>query len=161
MAEEKQVKAITKGKAQSLPSPRWLLHHHTGYLFPEQQQVSVFSGAASGSWFSVNCQTRSSKEIITEDVFKLWIEHGKENTEKSYAYIVVPQTNRQQMEQYAATSPVKIRYNHRDLQLVEHPEARILYAVCYQPMQITHPILGKISMDKAGILFLKYDKQGY
>jgi chondroitin AC lyase len=70
----------------------WVFQDGIGYVFPEPLSVNIKNNEATGSWWDINKQTDSPKEEVRLDVFKLWLDHGDQPIEASYAYIVVPAT---------------------------------------------------------------------
>ena len=55
---------------------KWVFHNKVGYIFPEDQKVGLSNETKSGSWFSINRQTTTSKEEVKADAFALWIDHA-------------------------------------------------------------------------------------
>ncbi len=146
------VRIDQQGQRQSLPKGnraaeqvKWVLQDHVGYLFPEPTTIHVSNQAEKGRWSDITDQKNISKEIISEDVFSLWFDHGdKINATDihgkrllakapSYAYIVVPNVSE---EALAASSPtnrnIEILANSEQIQAVKQAKLGIVQAAFYQ-----------------------------
>ena len=90
----------------------WVYTNNTGYIFPKATTVKLSNRIESGSWFSINKQSSSSKNIENIEVFKLWLDHGKrpqgenlwlypgkmDTKDVTYQYIVVPNAKKENLE---------------------------------------------------------------
>ena len=146
------VRIDQQGQRQSLPKGnraaeqvKWVLQDRVGYLFPEPTTIHVSNQAEKGRWSDITDQKNISKEIISEDVFSLWFDHGdKINATDihgkrllakapSYAYIVVPNVSE---EALAASSPtnrnIEILANSEQIQAVKQAKLGIVQAAFYQ-----------------------------
>lgn len=113
---------------RKIANPKWIFHNNTGYIFPSECDVMLKNEKAKGSWFLCNKQNSSPKGEVTENVFKLWIEQGKN---PSYSYVVVPATTKQKVEALSKKPDYKIVANTSALQAVEQASSGIGYAVFY------------------------------
>ncbi|WP_296635710.1 polysaccharide lyase family 8 super-sandwich domain-containing protein [Polaribacter sp.] len=130
----------------------WLLHDNIGYFFPSGGQLNISNQAQSGSWKSIN--NLRSDELITEDVFKLWLDHGVQPTNSSYAYIVVPnKTTVAEMQNYDQ-STITILENSNDIQAVRHNDLNLLQIIFYKA-GVYHYDSVKIQVDKRCVMMLK------
>ena len=161
-------KTQSRGESQ-IADVRWVYHDGVGYLFPEPVKVSLKNQAATGSWYAINRQTNISKEEVSLDVFKLWIDHGSRLNGAAYQYIVMPGANREQVELACQTPSVTVLSNTPDMQAVWHNTLNILQLVCYKTGTLrrrtpnTPPTGGSeggfsITMDSPGILMARVGK---
>ncbi|KAA6328812.1 Chondroitinase-AC [termite gut metagenome] len=147
-------KVITGGEHQ-LDKINWVFHNGVGYLFPEPAQVVLSNQAQTGSWYKINRQTSSSREEISLDVFKLWLDHGVRANNAAYQYIVMPATTSDQIKRAAVNPKVDILSNTPALQAVWHRELNMLQAVFYKNGEISFADGIKVVMDSPGILMIK------
>jgi chondroitin AC lyase len=96
---------------RALNSPVWVFHDNVGYVFAKSGQVELKNEAQSGSWQSIN--STYSADIITEDVFSLWIDHGTGPDSATYEYIVVPGADKNDLQNYTVSIPVQTIVNTR------------------------------------------------
>ena len=133
----------------------WVYHDNTGYIFPEPVTVNLSNQAATGNWFRINRQTGSSKEEVSMDVFKLWIDHGAQLNGATYQYTVMPGVDREQVAAAQQTPAVEILSNTPELQAVRHRTQHIVQAVFYRNGVIRLPGELQVEMDSPGIIMLK------
>jgi len=142
--QQGQRQSLAKGN-RAAEQVKWVLQDRVGYLFPEPTTIHVSNQAEKGRWSDITDQKNISKEIISEDVFSLWFDHGdKINATDihgkrllakapSYAYIVVPNISE---EALAASSPtnrnIEILANNEQIQAVKHAKLGIVQAAFYQ-----------------------------
>lgn len=138
----------------------WVFHNQVGYLFHTKQRVSLSNEEQEGSWFQINRATSSSKKIVKEDVFKLWIDHGSHLDKATYEYVVFPATTQTDIIAYAADPLIKTVVNTDEYQSVWHKSLNIGYLVFYKGGVI--PITEKMnfSSDSQGIVMVCCDKDG-
>ena len=123
---------------------RWVNHSNVGYVFPEDGDVHVSSGNVSGSWARLNRQTTISTDSITNPMFCLYLDHGANPHDASYAYIVAPGRTPAQTELLAASSGISIIANTSRIQAAARHDDGIAYAALYAPG--TFRINGSISI---------------
>lgn len=136
-----------------LDGAQWVYHDGLSYIFPSPVSVSLSDEPAEGSWFRVNRQSDSSKEIVSKDIFKLWLEHGKQPQEATYQYIVKPVKS---PDDIPSRLPVEVLSNTKDLQAVKHPGLGIVYAVFYRCGKLAVVEGLEIESDSPGIVMLRY-----
>jgi chondroitin AC lyase len=145
---------VPKGERQ-LANPSWVFHSGVGYIFPKEEEVYLSNHSQTGSWFRINRQTSSSKEELSMDVFKLWINHGTRADNAEYSYIVLPATTQEKVKRAAANPAIDILSNTPQLQAVWHRGLHILQAVFYKNGEINLASGLKVTMDTPGILMIK------
>lgn len=140
---------------KAVENTRWVFHDNTGYIFPEAVTVNIFNQEASGTWFSINRQTSSSKEPVSMDVFKLWIDHGARPRNASYRCIVMPAASRQKVEAAVRNPKVEIISNTSATQAVWHKGLNIVQIVFYKNGTVTLPDGLSVATDSPGIVMLR------
>ena len=158
-------KTITVGEHE-ISNVSWVHHDGTGYIFPEPTGIHVSNKPESGTWYDINKQSRSSKELVKKDVFKLWINHGvrpqgrlgglRNETmiakDVKYQYIVVPNTDLENMDDNRG---IKIMANNRLIQAVMHTELGICQIIFYQAGELSISDNLVISLASPGAVMLK------
>ena len=129
LATKKKQENITEGTFE-YASPQWVLHNRIGYLFPEGGKVVVNSQTQTGNWYDIN--NTASKDIQKEKVFTIGFDHGKQPSNSSYAYIVVPgKSTAQEMEAYRKAGNIEIMTNTKEMQVVRNKKLGIWQMVFY------------------------------
>jgi chondroitin AC lyase len=149
----------------------WVHHDGTGYIFPEPTGIHVSNNEESGTWYDINKQSRSSKELEKKDVFKLWIDHGVRPQGRlgglrnesmiakdvKYQYIVVPNTDLEDMDD---NRDIKIMANNRLIQAVMNTELGICQIIFYQAGELRISDNLVISSASPGAVMLKIADDG-
>jgi chondroitin AC lyase len=149
-----QQSVLQKG-AHELQEARWVWHQNVGYLFPERVRVHVSNQVQTGSWFEINKQSDSPREEISKEVFKLWLTHGEEPNNASYAYMVVPSITEQNMDDRFEDRNVEILANTPEVQAVKHEELNITQAAFYKSGKVQVSDDLSIVADSPGMLLIK------
>lgn len=154
-----ETKVLASG---SISSDRltWVWHDYVGYIFPVGQSLEIKNDLVKGSWASVNRQTSSSKAIVTDSIFKLLLNHGKQPRGKEYVYYVVPHVDKEHLSRYVKHSPVQVLANTRQMQAVEHRENGVLYVACYEACKLDCGKGNILAIDTPGMYMLRFDTQG-
>ncbi|GHT48339.1 hypothetical protein FACS189440_11680 [Bacteroidia bacterium] len=150
---------LTKGE-HTLSEPNWVFHDGAGYIFPIPEQVHLSNQAQTGSWSLISRQSHLSKEEVSKDVFKLWVNHTpkpKDNyyqyIDDSYQYIVMPAASQQEVDAASQNPKVDI-VNTQNVQAVWHRPLQMLQAVFYKTGKVDVGGL-QIEMDEPGIILVK------
>ena len=152
-----RVKAFTNGKLitvdKKLVSDQvdWVLHDSIGYYFPNQGKLELSNNLQTGSWAKINANR--SKDEIKGNVFKLWLNHGTDPLNESYAYIVKPGVSEENMLTNAK-SGLQILVNNASIQAVKNEKLQMLQVVFYEAGTLTDQKL-KVSAEQACILLIK------
>jgi len=157
------VKVFQGGKVQPMPrgnrnltDVKWVHHDNVGYIFPEPASVGLSNQTETGRWSDITDQKNVSKELVSEDVFSLWFNHGKKPVNASYSYMVVPCVSEETLRQTAADNrSVRILANTDKIQAVTHTRAGITQAVFYQAGSLDLGNGRKIRLDSPGLVMLK------
>ena len=120
-------------------------HDGWAYTFLEPARLNLFAGSASGTWKSIFNNPSASQAPSTEEIFKLWIDHGVGANGSQYAYVIGP----------SGTSPVgQIVSNSPDTQAVRFPDGTV--AVVFWKAGTIQPFGDvRLSVDKPCVLALR------
>lgn len=107
----------------------WAIHDSIGYIFPQGGDLEISSKAQTGNWYRIN--HFQSKDELKHNVFKIWLNHGKNPQNASYQYLVVPGVDAAALKKYNR-SMIQILKNTDELQAVKHTGLDMLQAVFYK-----------------------------
>lgn len=138
----KEERTITEGNELNSQNVHWVYHNHIGYVFLQKEKVHVSADDQKGNWKGVYVD--GSPELIIKKVFNLWIDHGANPENASYAYMIVPNAIRESIKQFSRRSPVEILQNDTSVQAIQDSGALLTQAIFYHP--------GKITVNKKTIL---------
>ena len=113
---------IEKGESKVLKSPDWVLHDQIGYYFPNPANVNLSIQKKSGSWSAIN--SSQSTAAVTESIFTLYLDHGIDPHETSYAYSVLPDIDASNLIQYAQSPDMTVLSNTKKIQAVWSAKAQ-------------------------------------
>lgn len=133
----------------------WVFQDGVGYVFPKSDSVYIKNMATTGSWWNISKQSSTSKEKVTMDVFKLWMNHGVKASDKVYEYIVVPATSIEKLENQYSKRNIEILSNTPELQVVKNKALGIVELVFYKSEEINLSEKVKLSSDSPGIIMVK------
>jgi chondroitin AC lyase len=148
-----KISEILPKNAHTLKKVKWVHHNNVGYIFPKPADIEVANQAETGRWSDITDQKNISQEVVSEEVFKLWFDHGKKPNGASYEYIVVPNTTLAQLEQNSRN--VEILANTPDVQAVAHPNLGIVQLVFYKAGKVETAKGNIVKMDSQGMAMLK------
>lgn len=130
-ADGKSIK-LQKGE-RVLNSVKWLYHNGVAYIFPQSVKVNLLNQPQKGSWSKINRQTGVSKQEVSLDIFKLWINHGVNPNNEKYEYIVKPGITKNSLNRKLKSTNVETLVNSEEIQAVRNKKLNIVQAVFYQP----------------------------
>lgn len=107
--------------------------HHDGvaYVFLNDSAVVVRAGEQTGSWREI--EAKASDEPVSENVFTCWIDHGSKPDDASYAYRIVPGSDRDDLTAVAAEESIHILSNTPDIQAVHFASEQVTQAIFHKP----------------------------
>ncbi|MBO9618697.1 MAG: hypothetical protein J7539_06620 [Niabella sp.] len=143
-----KISAPGKGQ-QSLQHVSWVIHDKWGYYFPDHNNVMLSCQTQTGDWNRL-MRSQRSKEM-KNDVFTLWIDHGKNPQDASYAYYVFPAADTQQIDTRAQA--IKIQ-NDQNIQVAEDVAHFISGFVFVRAGTVVSATFGKLSVDIPAVLLL-------
>ena len=151
---------ITANGERQIDDVRWVYHDKVGYIFAQPTNIHLFNQTAKGSWYNVTQQNNTSKDEISRDVFKLWIDHGQRVDGNTYQYIVMPGAAKEQVAEAWQNPRVEVLSNTAAIQAVWHKRLNICQIVCYKSGTLQLPNGFQIVMDSPGIFLLNFGNQG-
>ena len=151
---ENRQNTIDRGE-QKFENVEWVYQDGIGYIFPEPATVNIKNNEAVGSWWKINKQSDSPKDKITMDVFKLWLDHGKQPVDTTYAYIVAPATSLDQLTQNNSGKNISILVNAPKVQAVRHNALNIVQAIFYEAAEVKISNKIKLVSNNPGIVMVK------
>jgi chondroitin AC lyase len=149
-----QTKEITNDETitSNKKSKTWFWHDNVGYYFPQGGAITLSTKVQNGNWYHIN--DSYSKEEISGNVFKLWLDHGSKPISASYAYMVLPAVKTAaEMKKFKAKK-LEIIANTGSMQVVYHKSLDMLQAVFYQGGSVKVSSV-EIKVDKACIVLIK------
>jgi chondroitin AC lyase len=165
VSHESTMETLDKG-VHLINNAKWVFHNGTGYLFPDSTSINLSNRLESGKWTDITKQSRASKELVSKDVFSLWIDHGVRPQgnigltnyssaipeDVTYEYVVVPVTTPEQLGNNRGIEVIK---NTRHIQAVKDQESGLVQAVFYHAGEIDISEGIKLSVDSPGAVMLK------
>ncbi|MDF2188191.1 polysaccharide lyase family 8 super-sandwich domain-containing protein [Paraflavitalea sp. CAU 1676] len=135
VAAGSKITTLTNG-AHNLPTVNWVWHDSIAYIFPQPAAVQLRNAEATGSWRQINHQAWATDEPVTKKTFTLWLDHGTQPQQASYAWIAVPAIAAKDVEAYRKQQAIEIISNTPSLQAVRHKTLQQTGIVFYTPGQI-------------------------
>jgi chondroitin AC lyase len=136
---------------ENIANPDWVWQDSIGYVFLQPANVNVSAGTQSGNWAAINASR--SKEEISGNVFKLWINHRVTPTDAGYAYMVVPGVDSNEMTSYNNQN-IKIIENSSSIQAVKNEKLQMIQVVFHKAGTINdNGVI--VSADKPCVVLLK------
>ena len=102
-----------------VPGTRWAhLAGVGGYVFPTPTLVDFRRESRTGRWTDINKNQvyQDQSAPLTRDYITVFIEHGTNPTDRSYAYVLLPAATGEQTERYAQSPDVQVVANSRTVQ---------------------------------------------
>jgi chondroitin AC lyase len=130
----------------------WVHHDDVAYFFPTPSKVCLENEERTGSWQEIS--SYSSEGSAEHKVFTLWLDHGPQPANATYAYVVAPGMKRSAV-QNGATPDIGILVNNPELQAARHRTQRVTGAAFYQPGSLEIELGWTISVDQPCLLLLR------
>ena len=150
---------------------RWAYNNNIGYIFPEKTAYRVSHIDQNGeeptlwgtgySQFSIDGIERPAS-YRAEDVFSLWLDHGKGPVAASYAYIVLPDSTVDEVAVYAKENPITILVNSEQMQAVRNEKLHQTQIHFYEAgeirldeestLSVSRPC--EVILDESGVQFM-------
>jgi chondroitin AC lyase len=146
---------IVKMENGYIRNPFWILHDGIGYFFPRGGDLRLETKIVEGSWHRV--ASRYPDKKIYRRLFKLWIEHGVEQENEKYCYVLVPNANRSEMDRLKIQYNYEIR-NDENIQMVVNRNQTKAAIIFYRAGKTY--LFGGIKVDKACLLLIKKTRSG-
>ncbi|WNR44052.1 polysaccharide lyase 8 family protein [Paenibacillus roseipurpureus] len=97
-----------------------------GYFFPSSTTVKALRSNRTGSWSDLNAA--GSTTSVSNKFMTLWIDHGSNPTNGSYAYVLLPNQSSTQTSAYAANPEVTILAQDTDAHAVKENTLNLVAA---------------------------------
>ena len=112
-----QINVGEANSQQKLENVQWISNEGVGYFFPDTAEVMLERETREGSWSLLSAT--QSEEPLHADTTLMYINHGKNVQDGTYAYAVLPNKSADEMERYAAQEQIRILENSRTVQAVQ------------------------------------------
>ena len=155
LAKTKTEKSVPAESSETM-TPKWILHDQAGYYFPDGGNLKLETKTVTGSWNRVASMYKD--EPVQSGIFKLWFEHGTNPSGKTYAYSIIPQATKAQMQQLETKPSFRIVKNETTIQAVLSSDQQWGGIVFYQAGK--SEIFGGIETDQPGVLMVRREKDG-
>ena len=153
VCKDGKAERLTANTENSIQSPTWILHNSVGYVFPQGGNLFVNTLTQAGIWYEINHSM--SKDPQRKGVFSLGFEHGKQPSNATYAYIVVPgKQNADEMNAYCDAKAITIAANTPNLQAVAHQKLNIRQMIFHTAGEFSDSEV-KVTTDKPCALMLR------
>jgi len=136
-----------------LEAPLWVYHDGVGYVFPERRPIHLGNEPQTGSWWEIN--RKYPQEEVSQDVFSLWIDHGKRPADQGYCYVVAPAVPLDELDAYARSLPFAVLQNTTRLQAVWHGQAALAQAAFWEAGEVQIPGGMTLGVNRPCLLMLQ------
>ena len=141
--------------SRELDGVDWVHHDRVGYVFPQPATISLSNQTEQGRWCDITDEKNISDEVISEDVFALWFDHGYRPENASYQYVVVPDVAVDGITD--RVSPIKILENAADVQAVKHEGLGICQIAFYKAGEVQVSEGTSLRMESQGMVMVKME----
>ena len=153
--QDDKAKKLPNGNRE-LENVKWVHQDKIGYIFPEPTTINLSNQVEQGRWSDITDQKNISEEIVSEEVFMLWFNHGNRPRNASYEYIVVPDVSEQElMETGSNNHDIEIISNTSEIQAVKNNKLGICQIAFYKSGEVEISNGLKVRMDSQGMAMLK------
>jgi chondroitin AC lyase len=130
----------------------WVLHDGIAYIFgSEWARVRFMFCQQNGSWAKVS--TAQSASPVSQQVFSLWIDHGTNPQNATYAYRIVPAIDILNWDAAAPRAAVAILSNTPSVQAAECDG--VFHAAFYNPSGTQSSTFGEVRVDVPCLVVLR------
>jgi hypothetical protein len=119
-----------------------------GYVFPNETALTVLREARTGNWAQLS-KSESTKQI-TRNYLTMWVNHGEQPSNASYAYILLPNTSAAATKEYSGNKDVRILAQNSTVHAVEETTLGITAANFWKAGSI-----GAISVDQPASVLIR------
>jgi len=152
--QKEQSEKMISAESSVTSNPKWILHDHTGYFFPEGGNLKLETKTVTGSWNQVALMYLN--EPILNRIFKLWFDHGTNPSNNKYSYFLVPGATKERMNKLEQKPEIMILHNNPDIQAVITADASSGGAVFYKAGKAD--LMEGIEVDSPCVVMLKKEK---
>lgn len=155
-SEGQQPASLDRGK-RTIGGACSVHHDGVGYVFPDKAKVVLTAEKQEGNWHDIVMGNRS--QPAAEDVFSLWIDHGRPVSDGQYCYVIVPGIEAAKLDAYAKSRTTEVLRNAPAQQAVWQPEAKRAMAAFYEPGRVKAGDM-EVSVDRPCLLLAKRGPTG-
>jgi chondroitin AC lyase len=152
-----QITVADKAPFEHTLTGGWAHHDGVGYVLPKRVSATVTAKDQTGSWADIG---GGSAEPLTHEVFSVWLDHGRNPAEQSFAYIVYPDIDVQSLAARAEDHQINILSNTSTLQAVFHARTKLCGAAFYQPGVLAGDRGWHVAVDQPCLLLLRELEDG-
>ncbi len=149
------VEILEKGNRQ-LENVKWVHQDRIGYVFPEPATINISNQTQTGRWSDITDQKNISDELVSEEVFMLWFDHGRRPRNGSYEYIVVPDVDQNELiETSNSNRDIDILSNTSELQAVKSNKLSICQMAFYKSGELDVSDGLNVKLESQGMVMLE------
>lgn len=97
-----------------------------GYYFPNGASVKGLREARTGKWSSIDGRATAPTTNMTSNYLTMWLDHGVNPTDATYAYVTLPNKTSTQVSSYASSPNVSILENSTSAQAVKETTLNVV-----------------------------------
>ncbi|PHN05280.1 polysaccharide lyase family 8 super-sandwich domain-containing protein [Flavilitoribacter nigricans] len=155
--QDGRVQTLARGDHE-LKDLEWAYQDRVGYLFPEPVDINLSNQTETGRWSDITDQKNISEELVSEEVFTLWFDHGERPNNAGYQYIVVPDVSEEELARTSRDQRgIEILANSATVQAVKSNKLKLAQLAFYQAGSVQLSEGLEISMDSQGMAMAKLD----
>ncbi|MFC4870740.1 polysaccharide lyase family 8 super-sandwich domain-containing protein [Negadavirga shengliensis] len=155
--QQGEAKKIPHGR-RGLDAVKYVYHDKVGYIFPEPVSIQLSNQEEKGRWSDITDQKNISEEVVREDVFMLWFDHGINPENASYQYIVVPNITEGELSGTSADNRgIEVLANNSEMQAVVNRKLGICQIAFYAPGELQMADGLRVALDRPGMAMLKME----
>lgn len=155
ISQNNKVEKLPSGN-RDLENVKWVYQDKIAYIFPEPATVHLSNQAQTGHWSDITDQKNISSELISEEMFSLWLNHGNRPQNESYQYIVVPNASKEILAETSAQNRgIEIIANTPDIQAVFSKKQQIAQLAFYTAGEVQLTDNLRVKSDSQGMIMLK------
>ncbi len=153
--QEDKVEKLPHGNRQ-MDKVKWVYQDKIGYIFPEPTTINLSNRVEQGRWSDITDQKNISEEIVSEEVFTLWFDHGNRPENAAYQSLVVPDVSEMELRQTSSNNRnIDIISNRSEVQAVKHIGLGIYQLAFYKAGEVEISSGCMFSMECQGMAMLK------
>ncbi len=143
---------------RAMENVKWVFQDKIGYILPQPATINISNQTEHGRWSDITDQKNISEELVSEEVFMLWFNHGNRPENASYEYIVVPDVSEQELAETANDNRgVEILSNNSEVQAVKNNKLQIFQAAFYKAGKVQVAENFTLSVESQGIIMIKME----
>jgi chondroitin AC lyase len=153
--QDNKMQVLPKGN-RVLNNLKWAHQDRIGYIFPGNTPINLSNQVETGRWSDITDEKNISNELVSEEVYMLWFDHGRRPQNASYQYIVVPDVAVQELRETSGNNRnIEIISNTNEIQAVKNDKLGICQIAFYKAGEVEISGGLKLKMDSQGMAMLK------